>query len=132
MRVSVRRCLIFLTILLGVTLFMVGYVALGRSGPVTRANYNRIQIGMSQSNVEAIIGGPGAELAPLGWDDIHFVEDSPTILAAPWPHNVRSWATETHRIGVLFDGKGNVIGKYCQRHPDKTSRFERVIDWLGL
>lgn len=39
------------------------------SGPgVTRSNVHRIEVGMHQSDVEALLGGPANPIAPNGFD----------------------------------------------------------------
>jgi hypothetical protein len=42
---------------------------------VTYANFNRVEIGMSQAEVEAILGGPPRDTAPNGksWFGLHFL-----------------------------------------------------------
>jgi hypothetical protein len=119
-------------VLLAATLLVAGFLVWCGSGRVSRANYNRIRIGMTQPEVEAILGGPGREIGPLGWEDVHVVEDIQVILSAPPPQSNRFWAIETRLIDVVFDGQGRVVAKYYQRHPEKVRGIQRLVDWLGL
>lgn len=123
-------------LLLAVTLALAGIAGAiflcGRaSWPVTRANYNRIKIGMTETEVEAILGGPGEELGPLNNEDIHADERPLLIARSPLPHDLRMWTSATHKISVIFDGNRNVVSKSYSR-PAAANLPQRIIDWLGI
>lgn len=42
---------------------------------ITRANFARIELGMTQAQTEAILGGPPSDIAPGGrtWVGLHFL-----------------------------------------------------------
>src|SRR5437868_6250457 len=96
-------------------------------GSVSRANYNSIRTGMTLAEVEAVLGGPGDKLGPLGYEDIHVDEQRVVILESPQPLSIRTWESETHKITVLIDGNGRVIGKSYSRPPG-ASVLRKVMD----
>ena len=117
-----------LALLGGAVLF---YLCQRSSGPVTRANYDRIRMAMTLADVETLLGCPGEELGPLGFEDLHADEQLPLILQAPQPHRLRSWTSTRHKISVIFDGGQRVIGKSFSRSPGANS-LHKLLDWLGL
>jgi hypothetical protein len=100
--------------------------------PVTRSNYDWIQIGMTLDEVESQLGRDGDDLAPLNYsDDIVFHEQSGLILQARQPHSIRSWFNSSHMISVTVDGDQKVIAK-SYRRPPGVGIVQRIVDWLGL
>ena len=99
-------------------------------GPVTRAYYNQIQVGMTLAEVEAIMGSPGDNLPRLCGHDVARDESS-QLLFAIVPENVRCWKSATHEISVYYDAERRVIGKYYTRYSE-VSMLQRLLDWLGI
>jgi hypothetical protein len=122
-----------------------GAVALwSRADRVTRANYERIQIGMTRADVEAILGPPGdyrsgpGELALFEGDDgtgenMIWMPDPATDIADTslnWSRmpieqleDQRLWATwvsDSFGINISIDGSGGVVGK--DGLPRRTTR----------
>jgi len=113
-----------------VTLLTLSWLTVRPDSPVNRANYNRIQVGMTSHNVDSLLGLPMEDLPPLSYEDIRADEDV-AMLVTTWPHSIRHWKTDTHMITVIFDAEGKVVGKSYSRDPE-VGLFRRVIDWLGL
>ena len=126
-----RRLKLLLVVLCFAALLTGGLAWIWVPGRVSRANYNRIEIGMSEAEVTSLMGRPPVELAPLGYEDVHAVENLQTILESPWPRTVRSWTTETHKVNVVLDGTGKVVSKSYSRRPD-AGAVARLLDTLGL
>jgi hypothetical protein len=114
-----RRTL--LVVLAGLSVVCVGGVVLlrPREDRITRANYDRIEVGMSRADVEAILGPPGdyrtghGETGSDRSDDITWIPDPPTDDAdtlANWsgirgqsPEDARQWAGWwNYSFGVIF------------------------------
>lgn len=100
------------------------------SGPINRRNYERIQIGMPLAQVERLMGGPGRDIGPVGWNDVAFDEDRLRSWRAA-PSTLRNWYDSNHMITVHIDSNHNVVNKYFQCRPDATW-FLRWLAWLGF
>jgi hypothetical protein len=97
---------------------------------VNRANYDRIQVGMAEAEVEAIMGGPGEKLAWLDQEDLA-VDERPSLLIGCPVENMRCWHSAGHQISVSYDATGHVVSKYYTR-PQESGFLQRFFDWLGL
>jgi hypothetical protein len=98
---------------------------------VNRANYERIRVGMSQAEVEAIMGRrPGVDLPWLGLEDIVFDERPRLLLHSP-PEEGQWWQSGHHQLSVWYDASGHVVSKYYARHAD-VGTLQRFLDWLGI
>jgi hypothetical protein len=113
----------------------------------TRASWERIQVGMTEKEVEAILGGPG-----LTWDEYQAKElEAQEGGQALMPDEVldepmggflpdaldktRVWRGRRGELGVQFDHGGQARHKYFKggqiiRGAD-PSFFGRLRDWLG-
>jgi hypothetical protein len=97
---------------------------------VNRANYNRIEVGMTEAEVQAIMGRPSSELPWLDQDDIVFDERPDLLLRSP-PEKGQFWQSGQHQLSVWYDASAHVVSKYYTRHPE-VGIFQRFLDWLGL
>jgi len=97
---------------------------------VNRANFNRVQVGMTQAEVEAIMCRPGESLGWIGTEDIAADERHSLLLRSP-PRRGECWQSGTHQLSVWYDAQGEVVCKYYSRLPE-TGRLERFLDWAGL
>jgi hypothetical protein len=97
---------------------------------VNRANFDRIQVGMAEAEVEAIMGGPGEELAWLDQEDLAVDERLSLLVRCP-PEKLRCWHSAGHQISVSYVATGHVVSKYYTRHPE-SGFLSRFFDWLGL
>jgi hypothetical protein len=85
-----------------------GVIALWPTRPnrVTRENYDRIQIGMTRAEVEAILGPPG-----------DYTTRPQTLWWPPWSVGLSDrWRGDEFAIGLIFDHKRRVRVKYCADH----------------
>jgi hypothetical protein len=81
-----------------------------RADRVTRANYERIQIGMTRADVEAILGPPGDYTTgpltdPNGIELLLSLLPPASGVESPW------WAADYGTVGVWFDEGGRVVMK---------------------
>jgi hypothetical protein len=106
-----------------------------REDRVTRANYDRIQIGMNRANVEAILGPPGDYRTGLG--EIGVAVDMQNMLWVPddldstlpnWSRvplqSAESlsaiWMSDSFEIGITIDESACVTEK--SEYPRRTSQ----------
>ncbi len=139
MRAKARRYLFWL--LLGTAVCIAGSAGLmmicaWRFDRVTRANYDRIRIGMTDAEVEAILGPE--KLCEWGESDyMHAEYIHADYSGLPRRFHCRTWSNERHRITVLIDDQevgpvgGRVVGKDYTRRPG-ANVIQLVIDRLGL
>jgi hypothetical protein len=125
--IGVKRCLYLLA---AVTIALLMWAVLPPHASVSRGNYNKIRVGMTEAEVEALLGGPGEDLAPLTYEDVH-VDELPPLQLHSLPYRLHHWRSNTHMITVIFDREGRVAGKTYSRDPT-VSFLRRFIDWLGL
>jgi hypothetical protein len=98
-----------------------------RPGGVSLARRAFIHPGMTQAEVEAVLGGPPGDYAlqPLVYTRIETVGD----LRGP---RSATWRADDGRLEVVFDEEGKVRGMTCL--PGSATRAptlsERVRDWF--
>ncbi len=111
---------------------VLGVLTATRERVANRSNYNQIQLGMSRSEVETLLGDNPIELAPLDFEDVTFVESPEDLLFKyPPPHTLHNWKGETYMISIILDRDGRVGAKYYQRTPN-ASIIDRLADWFGI
>jgi len=129
-QIGLKRCLYALVaVALACVVFLI-WALLTASDTVSRGNYNKIHVGMTEAQVEALLGVPGEELAPLTYEDVH-ADEQPGLLLRSFPHRLRHWRSGTHMITVVLDSEGRVVGKSYSRDSG-VGLPRRIIDWLGL
>jgi hypothetical protein len=130
-RVVLKCCLCGLgTFAFAGALFLVWAVQFG-SDAVGWGTYSRIQIGMTEAEVEALLGGPGEEPpVPLYYKELH-AHEQPELLLKSAPHTYRHWRSDSHMISVVVGHQGRVVAKSYSRAPD-DSLLRRFLDWFGL
>ena len=88
-----------------------------REGRVSKANADRIEIGMPRAEVERLLGGPGQVLS---------LEDS-TL-----PNRFREWRGPGGNLVVVEFLDGRVAAEpFCRVIPD-WRMLDRLMEWLGL
>jgi hypothetical protein len=123
-----RKLLVGLA-LAAITLVIVGVWPGGNPQPRARLqveNYPRIQIGMSQAEVEALLGGPPGnygKYADGGW--MMTAEG----YIAPTGSVERIWCDDSTRYEIYFDNKGCVAGHHRRAGYQQTPR-ESLLAWL--
>jgi hypothetical protein len=112
-----RRLLWLLAIL--IVLLLVLLTVKPSSPGVSWRNFERIQVGMDVSGVEAILGGPGEpNLLPGGW--------------CVYAGNTRTWYGREERIIVRLDFQGRIEDKWYvddARFPPSLRFLCRVLFW---
>src|SRR5258708_4540691 len=87
---------------------------------ISRANYERIQVGMTQQEVERLLAGPPR---PDPWT-VPFEGGVAQI-----GHTPRVWADDDAGIRIDFDKEGRVA--VTQWAPRRESWWNRVRAWIG-
>ena len=99
----------------GVTLIAVeGFVywPLPQTDGITRENFRRIQLGMSQAKVEAILGPPGEyRSGPVKYELLTPVKGNEDQLSTSFEGQGQSiWMSDQALVGMEFERTGRVIG----------------------
>jgi hypothetical protein len=119
-------------VLAGTALLLIRLAALPESKPLNVGGFYDVRVGMAQSEVEGLLGGPpgnyGRYAGGPAWMTL---EGSP----APPGSVEKVWCDDAHRFEVYFDREGRVVGfhkraGYSQR--PGPSWLERLRAWLGL
>jgi hypothetical protein len=113
---------------------------------ITAESWKQIRIGMTEKEVEAILGGPGLseveyhdhirtlekELGkfPFGVGGEFFVEPDDAVHVAG--QDLSIWIGQHGRIKIGFDPQGHATWKtYEGLRPTDPSVIDRLRDWLG-
>jgi hypothetical protein len=98
----------------------------------SEADYYRIEEGMTQDEVEAILGGPPGDYRSQTFHEVNFLAGS---LGMPPAGRMEEWLGNEGKILVVFDDKNRVAWK---GHPNMTipveppTLLDRVRTKLGL
>jgi hypothetical protein len=126
-----RRLLLCVGVVACLGLAVGGFVWLTLPPPgVTRENYERIREGMSQADVEAVLGvPPGA----YGRGGIAEIASSNSILVFDPSWRTECWAGDTISIQVSFDTDGRVAWKsysvILREQETFWERLRRLLPW---
>jgi hypothetical protein len=127
-------------------------------GPASRANYEQIRVGMPLRKAEEIVGetaggwwqGPPSlpASAATGWVSVKTqtnrgpsalceeVQSEGTPILSDKGNSLESWTNRTHKIDVLLDRKGIILGKayFCDTETSVARRaFDKTPFWcVGL
>jgi hypothetical protein len=137
-----RKRLILAAALVAFTCLLLGVlVALPPRSGVTKANYDRIGIGMSYwDEIESILGKPGdSTTGPYAFDVQRHIESAPNIKidhhVSPF-HAVpgrRVWIGDEGIIIIYFDSKDKVVYKsFCDVEPVSPSFYQRLRRMTGI
>lgn len=98
-----------------------------RPHPVNETNFNRIRVGMTQAEVEAILGCPPGDYATRPWMADAFEEDYQE------PDRLETWASDWGYIRVRFDKSDRVSAKELRdQFPiPQPGLLDRLRAWLG-
>jgi hypothetical protein len=142
-RKSVRIGLFLAIILLGIG----GVLLLRPPDRVTRASWDKIRIGMTEKEVEAILGGAGISGAefhdhmrvlekkmgkyPFDYDGIVLGEQEVVKNLTMWGP-AKTWFGRRGRMQIGFDDGGHVESKtYHGWRPAEPNFLDMLHDWLG-
>jgi len=118
-----RTALIVALPIIAITLSIIAMLLF--ASKVTEPNFDRIQIGMTQDQVEALIGTPDCELPHGGF--VTSIVDTPEERGN---HLIVNWNSRNAIIEVWFDGEGRVGFKRFWKGGD--SFFDSIRRRLGL
>jgi hypothetical protein len=108
---------------------------------ITPESWRQIEIGMTENQVEEILGGPGMNLFQLQLKGRHFFTS--VSLCEPANYDIRIllpfnedtpkfWTSQRHCLQIGFDRTGKVRGKVLwESWLDETTFLDRLGDWLG-
>jgi hypothetical protein len=104
------------------------------SNSINLENFAKIQPGMSESDVEAILGGPAGNYSSGNYSSGWVKTKSPLRVWTGWPPPVeKAWITDEGCIVVLFDESGKVMSaQFWEPIVLEESLLEKVRRWLGL
>jgi len=95
---------------------------------ITRVGYKQITAGMTQSEVEAILGVPPGDYA--GGKARHPTLELPPGEGSPlWRRE--DWRSNEASIAVFFDPDGVVVNKVGTWWASEASWSDRVLQWMG-
>jgi hypothetical protein len=103
---------------------------------VSRADFDRIQAGMSLADVEVLLGGPPGDYRTVevdldvsgGSPEFHNVMSAPEVLLGKRRFRHEWWQGNSGNVWVCFDENDRVVTK--EFTPGKPVR-RGVRDWLG-
>ena len=109
---------------------------------ITKANFDRIELGMPYWNaIELLLGEPGDQTKePNGISAPSHIEPKEAnktgefnvVLYHPRPGR-RVWIGDKGVIILYFDNRDNVVSKaFCYVHPMQPSLFQRLRDAIGI
>ena len=115
-------------------LLFAGYLALWLTSPkhrIDRQGYGKIQLGMTEEEVEDILGAPAGNHAisslrateelVMG-ETSHWLDESKCTL--------KTWVSDSAEIGIWFSEDGKVMKTLAGFRPDNF--FGKLRQWLGL
>jgi hypothetical protein len=121
-----KRKWLILSLLLAAC-FGVAYLCFAPRRGVTLANFERIEKGMTQEQVEDFLGGPPGLPYRVGEIDATWVFENYELMIG---HNFRVWQSREGSLGIYFDEVGKVAVKTW--FPYEESFWDRFRRWLRL
>jgi hypothetical protein len=124
-------------------LLLAGYATLRLTAPqhqITADNIEAIKKGMTEDEVEAILGVPAGDYSS-GQFGGHFFEneknpdsDVVTGLELVKKRGGKIWAGNETSVWIHFDDSGRVTEKWCHFHaiPTSESFLDKLRRWLGM
>jgi hypothetical protein len=117
--------LTWLAVVLALMASLAAPVVFRRNKPISEASYRRIQIGMTRTQVEEILGGLPRREAPLH----HF-------FSGGWYSGAESWVGESGIVLVWFDMTDTVYNKefadqgfHWVNEPTYWDRLRTLLHW---
>lgn len=119
-------CVLAIACMLGLSAFL-GLLAIPRHG-IVEGSAGRIRPGMSQKEVEAILGGPPGDYGPES-----VASESVCVVVPEPPNREETWNAGYVAVSVLFDADGKAVQARESRcvvgeesWPDTMRRWLRV------
>ena len=133
---TMKRKLKWLAIVLAVSLLGFGTeLFLWPRDRITAQSWEKIEIGMTENQVEEILGRPG-----VSWEDSKFFDMGQFRLELAEPNKIvwrlddliasKYWTSQHGCMQVKFDPQGNISGKAFW-HSSEPFFLDRLRDWLG-
>jgi hypothetical protein len=135
---TMKRKLKWIAVLLIVLLAgMAAALFLWPRDQITLESWKKIRIGMTENQVEEILGGPGLNVENF-WRDwwkkqqefslVGFSPHEGAVVTEPATY----WVGRSGLIGIKFDEDGHVTGKIFSTVESTQQSFrDRLRDWLG-
>jgi hypothetical protein len=112
-----------------------GWIVAGQQVHVTEEAYGRVQKGMTETEVEAIFGGPAGDhtTGPVTFmgrlDELSMPMD---LLELAEGHSKKTWKSDEGQVHVEFDAGGHVAAMHWSWPATKPTFLERLRWRLGL
>jgi hypothetical protein len=124
-----NRRLLLLGLAAVLVLLGVGVLALWPRRPaITRANAEKIQMGMTLAEVEELLGGPARNESNM---PDNFINDAFEFHDCARPFEDKRWASPAYVVIVEFDDSGRVTGHFIFDFHGE-SLLDRLRRWLRL
>jgi hypothetical protein len=130
-----KRRLAKITLLLSALLLVAGgALLLWPQDKINKASWKQIQLGMSENEVNGILGGPGLPWNHPWEQPIHMGSSLREPNNTAWKlENPKCWMGRRGYMEIQFDEGGNVAAKlFRYAGPTDWTFVDRVRDWLGL
>jgi hypothetical protein len=101
---------------------------------VTHESFEMIRVGMTENEVEGILGGPGKDLQTFLVQDVNILVDRGITIDHQIDHlETRVWVGRRAVVEIQFRTGGPVIGLsfYVRRRSAEPTIIERLREWLG-
>jgi hypothetical protein len=136
-----KRKLKWLAIVLAVSLLGFGTaLLLWPRDRITVESWKQIQIGMSEKEVENILGRPGMSVEEWReFNEGHFpsgqtLQLEEQVNADAWKldgETFKYWTSQRGTMLIGFDARGHVVMKLLWSAPEGPSFLDRLRNWLG-
>jgi hypothetical protein len=117
-------------------LLLAGYLALRLTAQrhrITLENTRAIEKGMSESEVEGILGvraGDYSSNKPGGTFLYH--QEAVTGIDLVRMRGGKFWASDETSVWLRFDDAGRVAEVFCGSYYEQESLLDKIRDWLGM
>jgi hypothetical protein len=134
---AMKRKRLWIAAFFAVLLVAAGVFLLWPPDRITRASFKKIHVGMTEKEVEALLGGPGIDrksedLFPIGLGlPIHIIPKKIEVETWITNQDCKKWEGRRGTIAIQFDPQGKVSGKLRIMATDRNI-WDRLRDWLGL
>ena len=129
-----RRLLVFAVLVIAlVAVVAAGYWAIAPAQRLGRAGYERVQLGMTEAEVEDVLGAPpGSHLDLPEGQTVSYVHAGAESKGARDGPKGLSWVSNTGHIGVTFGADGRVTGvAFTPLRRNNPTWLDRVREWLA-
>ena len=107
------------------------WLLLSRGPQIDPASYDRIMVGMTTADVEAIIGAPSGDYSSRKVTSFVMLRNDRAVPKSKDGFNESVWVGRTHVIAVEFDDDYRVVGKDIGEVQDPPW-WDRLLAMFGI